>query len=82
MLIWVAQLDKELLGYITVEEFCAMTGNSPGFLAERDGMKDGVEIYRTGDHIFGTLSASKGRPSLRWSIGQQRFERLHEKLKS
>jgi hypothetical protein len=79
MLIWVSGLDKQVLGYITVADFCAMTGHTPP-VAQRQTFSDGVEIYRTDHHIFGVISSSKSRPSLRWSRLQQRLEPIKQKV--
>ncbi|MGH7232320.1 MAG: hypothetical protein ACREJU_13325 [Nitrospiraceae bacterium] len=79
MLIWVSGLDKQVLGYITVADFCAMTA-CPLLTARRQAFSDGVEIYRTDSYIFGVISSPKSRPSLRWSCQQQRFEPINHKV--
>jgi hypothetical protein len=78
MLVWVSGLDKQVLGYITVADFCAMTGHTLP-TAQRQTFSDGVEIYRTDHYIFGVIYSPKSRPSLRWSCRQQRFEPIKQK---
>jgi hypothetical protein len=83
MLIWVAGLDKQLLGYMSPVDFGVMTGNLE-LVRQREGktVNDGVEIYRTAQYIFGTLSVSNYRPSLCWSIQDQRVEPIHKTMKT
>jgi hypothetical protein len=79
MLIWVSGSDKQVLGYVTVADFRAMTGYTAP-LAQRQTFSDGVEIYRTDHHIFGVISSPKSRPSLRWSCQQQRLDPIKQKV--
>jgi hypothetical protein len=74
MVIWVTTLDKQLVGYLSVEDFCAMTEYS--FPADGRGVKNGVEVHRTGKYIFGALRNSKQPPTLQWSAKQQTLEPL------
>jgi hypothetical protein len=72
MVIWVATRDKELVGYLSVEDFCAMTGYP--FPANGRGLRNGVEVHRTAEYIFGVVRTSKYRPTLQWCKEQQRLE--------
>jgi hypothetical protein len=74
ILIWVAKANKEVLGYISVEDFCAVTG----YPVPENGqaLRNGVELYRTAEYIFGIVRTSKQRPTLQWCQEQQRFEPL------
>jgi hypothetical protein len=74
MVIWVSSPDKRLLGYLSVEDFCAMTAFP--LPADGQGIKDGVELCRTDQYIFGALRTSKHRPTLRWSQEQQQIQPL------
>jgi hypothetical protein len=38
------------------------------------GLRNGVEVHRTADYIFGTLRTSKHGPTLQWCKEQQRLE--------
>ena len=72
MVIWVATRDKELVGYLSVEDFCAMTGYP--FPANARGLRNGVEVHRTAEYIFGLFRTSNHRPTLQWCKAQQRLE--------
>jgi hypothetical protein len=74
MVIWVSGPDKQVLGYLSVEDFCAMTDYP--MPPDGRGIKDGVEVYRTEQYIFGALRTSKHQPTLRWSQEHQLIEPL------
>jgi hypothetical protein len=81
MIIWVSTNAKELLGYLSVEDFCAMTNYS----LRPDGpeIHDAVELHRTARYIFGALRTSQYRPTLRWSLVRQELEHIPvERLKN
>jgi hypothetical protein len=81
MIIWVSSLAKQVLGYLSVEDFCAMT-NYP-LPTDGPAIRDAVELYRTQQYIFGALRTSQCRPTLRWSLVRQELERIPvERLKS
>ena len=72
IVIWVATPDKEVVGYLSVDDFCAMTGYP--FPANAQGLRNGVELHRTAEYIFGVLRTSKQDPTLQWCKQQQRLE--------
>ena len=78
MLIWVSSRSKEILGYLSVEDFCAMTH----YPMPSDGSSiiDAVELHRTEQYIFGALRNSQYRPTLRWSLARQELERVPVKF--
>jgi hypothetical protein len=84
LLIWVCTLDKQLVGTMSVDDFCAITGGPDVLLeaCETHGVHDGMEIHRTDEYIFG-LTLSPVRPSLHWSSQGHCFTALpEEKLAS
>jgi hypothetical protein len=80
MIIWVSSVGKQVLGYISVDDFCAMTKRP--LPADGAETPDGVELHRTEEHIFGALRTSQWPPTHRWSLARQRLERIPvERLK-
>ena len=78
MVIWVTSLDKQLLGYLSMEDFCAMTDYP--LPPDGKGIKDGVELHRTEQYIFGALRTSKHQPTLRWSEEEQKMQPLRVRV--
>jgi hypothetical protein len=74
MIIWVSSLAKQHLGYLSVEDFCAMTKYP--LPAEAPAIRDAVELHRTTQYIFGALRTPHLRPTLRWSLERQELERI------
>jgi hypothetical protein len=74
MVIWVSTSDKQVVGYLSVEDFCAMT--SYEFPDNPRLIRNGVELYRNERYIFGALRASNYAPTLRWSKERQTLEHI------
>jgi hypothetical protein len=74
MIIWVSSLSKQVVGYLSVEDFCVMT-NRP-LPADGLAIRDAVELHRTEQYIFGALRTSQLRPTLRWSLERHDVERI------
>jgi hypothetical protein len=74
MVIWVSTPDKQVVGYLSVEDFCAMTSyqlpSNPRLI------RNGVELYRDERYIYGALRASSYVPTLRWSQERQTLEHI------
>ena len=71
MIIWVSNLGKDVLGYLSLEDFCAMTKRP----VPTDALlRDAVELHRTEQYIFGALRTSQCPPTLRWSVARQKLE--------
>jgi hypothetical protein len=75
IVIWVATPDKEVVGYLSIGDFCAMTGCTVPVNGQ--GLRNGVELHRTAEYIFGALRTTKQSPTLQWSNEQQRLEPIH-----
>jgi hypothetical protein len=78
MVIWVTTPDKQLVGYLSVEDFCAMTEYP--FPTNPRSVREGVEVYRNKQYIFGALRTSKHQPTLRWSAERQTLEPIQPEV--
>jgi hypothetical protein len=74
MIIWVSNQSKEILGYLSTEDFLAMTHYA--LPSDSATLRDAMEVHRTDQYIFGVLRHSQYRPTLRWSMARQELERI------